>query len=67
MPVVDADQLRPRYRRFPGRKPDLLFQTTDEDRIQRDHLLPDLSNAEAYPIDYRMEEKSGGQVDKRIA
>ena len=41
---------------------DLLFQTADEERIQRDHLLPDLSNAEAYPIDYRMEGKSGGQV-----
>lgn len=31
---------------------DLLFQTVDEERIQRDHLLPDLPNAEAYPIDY---------------
>ena len=41
---------------------DLLFQTADEDRIQRDHRLPDLPNAEAYPIDYRMEGKSGGQV-----
>ena len=41
---------------------DLLFQTADEERIQRDHLLPDLPNAEAYPIDYRMEGKSGGQV-----
>jgi len=41
---------------------DLLFQTADEDRIQRDHLLPDLPNAEAYPIDYRMEGKGGGQV-----
>ena len=41
---------------------DLLFQTADEERIQRDHLLPELPNAEAYPIDYRMEGKSGGQV-----
>ena len=41
---------------------DLLFQAAGEDRIQRDHLLPDLPNAEAYPIDYRMEGKSGGQV-----
>ncbi len=41
---------------------DLLFQSVDEERIQRDHLLPDLPNAEAYPIDYRMEGKSGGQV-----
>ena len=41
---------------------DLLFQTADEERIQRDHLLPDLPNAEAYPIDYRMEGKSGAQV-----
>ena len=41
---------------------DLLFQTVDEERILRDHLLPDLPNAEAYPIDYRMEGKSGGQV-----
>ena len=28
---------------------DLLFQTADEERIQRDQLLPDLPNAEAYP------------------
>ena len=41
---------------------DLLLQTTDEDRIQRDHLLPDLPNSEAYPIDYRLEGDSGGQV-----
>ena len=41
---------------------DLLFQTVDEEQIQRDHLLPDLPNAEAYPIDYRMEGKSGSQV-----
>ena len=41
---------------------DLLFQTVNEERIQRDHVLPDLPNAEAYPIDYRMEGKSGGQV-----
>ena len=39
-----------------------LTSTVDEKRIQRDHLLPDLPNAEAYPIDYRMEGKSGGQV-----
>ena len=41
---------------------DLLLQTTDEDRIQRDHLLPDLPNSEAYPIDYRLKGDSGGQV-----
>ena len=41
---------------------DLLFQTVDEERIQRDHLLPDLPNAEAYPIDYRMDGRSGSQV-----
>ena len=41
---------------------DLLLQTTDEERIQRDHLLPNLPNPEAYPIDYRLEGKGGGQV-----
>ena len=41
---------------------DLLLQTTDEERIQRDHLLPDLPNPEAYPIDYRLAGKGGGQV-----
>ena len=41
---------------------DLIFQTADEKRIQRDHLLPDIPNSEAYPIDYRFEGKSGGQV-----
>ena len=30
----------------------------DEERIQRDHLLPDLPNAKAYPIHYRIEGKS---------
>ena len=41
---------------------DLLLQTADEGHIQRDHLLPDLPNAEAYPIDYRLEGKNGSQV-----
>ena len=41
---------------------DLLLQTMAEERIQRDHLLPDLPNAEAYPVDYRLEGKNGGQV-----
>ena len=41
---------------------DLLLQTADEERLQRDHLLPNLPNPEAYPIDYRMEGKGGGQV-----
>ena len=41
---------------------DLLLQTADEERMQRDHLLPDLPNADAYPIDYRLEGKNGGQV-----
>ena len=41
--------------------PDTL-QTADEERIQRDHLIPDLPNSEAYPIDYRLEGVSGGQV-----
>ena len=41
---------------------DLLLQTAGEERFQRDHLLPDLPNADAYPIDYRLEGKNGGQV-----
>lgn len=41
---------------------DLLLQTMAGERIQRDHLLPDLPNAEAYPVDYRFEGKNGGQV-----
>ena len=41
---------------------DLLLQTMAKERIQRDHLLPDLPNAEAYPVDYRLEGKNGGQV-----
>ena len=41
---------------------DLILQTAEEDRIQRDHLLPDIQNSEAYPIDYRLEGRSGGQV-----
>ena len=30
--------------------------------MQRDYLLPDIPNPEAYPIDYRLEGKDGGQV-----
>ena len=41
---------------------DLILQTAGEEQIKRDHLLPDIPNSEAYPIDYRFEGKSGGQV-----
>lgn len=41
---------------------DLILQTADEEQVQRDHLLPDIPNSDAYPIDYRIEGKSGGQV-----
>ena len=41
---------------------DLLIQTAGEEHLQRDYLLPDLPNHEAYPIDYRMDGKNGGQV-----
>ena len=41
---------------------DLILQTADEEQIQRDHVLPDIPNPEAYPIDYRLPGKSGGQV-----
>ena len=41
---------------------DLILQTADEERIQRNHVLPDIPNSEAYPIDYRLEGRSGGQV-----
>ena len=41
---------------------DLIFQTADEEQIQRDHTLPEVPNAEAYPIDYRMEGKHGSHV-----
>ena len=41
---------------------DLVLQTADEDQIQRDHVLPDIPNSEAYPIDYRLQGKSGGHV-----
>ena len=40
---------------------DLILQTADEEQVQRD-LLPDIQNSDAYPIDYRFESKSGGQV-----
>ena len=53
---------RGRFPRFYDDLADLLLQTTDEDRIQRDHLLLDLPNSEAYPIDYRLKGDSGGQV-----
>ena len=33
------------------------FRRWPKERIQRDHLLPDLPNAEAYPVDYQI----GGQ------
>ena len=40
----------------------MILQIADEERLQRDHLLPDIPNSEAYPIDYRLETRSGGQV-----
>ena len=47
---------------FYGDLADLILQTVDEDRIQRDYALPDLPNPDRYPIDYRFEGRSGGQV-----
>ena len=41
---------------------DLILQTADEEQVQRDHLLPDIPNSEAYPIDYRLVGRGGGQV-----
>ena len=41
---------------------DLIMQTADEEQIQRDHLLSNIPNSEAYPIDYRFQGKNGGQV-----
>ena len=41
---------------------DLILQIADEARVQRDHLLPNVPNAQAYPVDYRMEGKNGSQV-----
>ena len=40
----------------------LILQIADEGRVQQDHLLNDIPNAEAYPVDYRMEGKNGSQV-----
>ena len=37
---------------------DLLFSFVDEAQIERDHQ-PDVPNAQAYPVDYRIEGKSG--------
>ncbi len=41
---------------------DLILQIADEARVQQDHLVPNIPNARAYPVDYRMEGKNGGQV-----
>lgn len=41
---------------------DLILQIADETRVQQDHLLPGIPNAEAYPVDYRVEGKNGTQV-----
>ena len=40
----------------------MILQIADEERLQRDHILPDIPNSEAYPIDYRLEARSGGHV-----
>ncbi len=37
---------------------DLLFNRIDEEKIERDYLPP-VPNAQAYPVDYRIEGKSG--------
>ncbi len=37
---------------------DLLFSLIDESKIERDHQ-PQVPNAQAYPVDYRIESKSG--------
>ena len=41
---------------------DMIVQTAGEGRLQRDYVLPELPNSEAYPVDYRLEGKSGGQL-----
>ena len=40
----------------------LILQTVNEQQVERDHLLPDIPNSEAYPVDYRFKGKGGGQV-----
>ena len=40
---------------------DLLFSLVDEAQIERDYV-PDVPNAQAYPVDYRIEGKSGVPV-----
>ncbi|MDE0102994.1 MAG: DUF1828 domain-containing protein [Bryobacterales bacterium] len=37
---------------------DLICQSTDAEQIQRDYILPDIPNSEAYPVDYRFQGKS---------
>ncbi len=41
---------------------DLIFETADETRIQRDHQLSGIPNAAAYLIDFRLEGRRGGHV-----
>lgn len=41
---------------------DIIIRTAGEERIQRDHYLPDVPNSEAYPIDYWLEGSRGRQV-----
>ncbi len=40
----------------------LVLQIIGEERVKRDHLLTDIPNSDAYPIDYWLEGKGGGQV-----
>ncbi len=40
----------------------LISKTVRKCQIQRDHTLPNIPNSEAYPIDYRLQGRGGGQL-----
>ena len=45
------------YQDFAG----LVSQSTAKESMQRDYILPDIPNSEAYPVDYRLKGKSSEQ------